>query len=83
MKPKMSQMTCEVCDKQKATITTKKSSLLQGNNIFICADCKEKKLEPRHYIIIAGRTRGFAYVRDFIIQRRYLGEEITAAELTT
>jgi hypothetical protein len=47
----------------------------------VCESCISSKLEPRWVIILAGRSNGSDYVKEFIIKRRYLGNEITASEL--
>jgi hypothetical protein len=41
----------------------------------------ESKFEPRWVIVLAGRQKGPDSVRDFILKRRYLGEDILANEL--
>ena len=58
----------------------KKSSLLPIN-LFICESCQASKFEPRWVIILAGRSSGPDYVKEFIIRRRYVGNEISASEL--
>lgn len=74
-------MKCFCCNRQKNELITKKSELLSGVDIFICATCLELKHEPRWVIVLAGRQNGSDYVRDFIIKRRYSGNEIFANEL--
>jgi hypothetical protein len=39
------------------------------------------KLEPRWLVILAGRQFGAESVRDFISKKRYIGNDISAAEL--
>lgn len=74
-------MLCYSCNKQKNEINLKKSSLLPGVNLMMCASCVELKYEPRWVIILAGRQRGTQYVREYIIKRRYIGKEILGSEL--
>jgi protein-arginine kinase activator protein McsA len=74
-------MLCYSCSKPKANLTLRKSSLLSGVNLLLCQTCIENKFEPRWTIILSARKNGPDYVRDFIVKRRYLGNEITATEL--
>jgi hypothetical protein len=43
--------------------------------------CIDSKYEPRWVIIMAGRTYGIEKVKDFILKRRYVGNEIFATDL--
>jgi hypothetical protein len=74
-------MLCYSCGKQKSEVTLKKSSLLSGVNLMMCNTCIEMKFEPRWVIILAGRQQGTTYVRDYIIKRRYIGQDILGSEL--
>jgi hypothetical protein len=74
-------MICSSCKKAKHNLSPHKSSLLP-TSLLLCNSCIEAKFEPRHIIILVGRTKGAEHVREYIIQRRYIGEEITARELT-
>lgn len=74
-------MICQCCGKQRQSVSPKKSSLIQGNTILICDVCREKRYEPRHVIVIVGRSRGPSAVRDYIAKKLYVGNEITAQEL--
>jgi hypothetical protein len=47
----------------------------------MCESCIVSKFEPRWVLILAGRQNGPDVVKEFIIKRKYLGEEISAAEL--
>jgi hypothetical protein len=47
----------------------------------MCETCISSKLEPRWAIILAGRQFGPDAVRELILKRKYIGEEITASEL--
>jgi hypothetical protein len=38
-------------------------------------------MEPRWTIILAGRQFGSDFVKEFIIKRKYVGNEISASEL--
>lgn len=74
-------MKCQSCGKQKQSVSPKKSALYNGVTFLVCDTCKERKFEPRHFIIIVGRSKGADVVRDYIVKRLYVGEEITASEL--
>lgn len=71
---------CYSCSKSKNKLNAKKSSLLPIN-LLMCETCITAKLEPRWVIILAGRSNGPEYVRDFVLKKRYLGNEISASEL--
>lgn len=74
-------MICYSCNKQKSEVSLRKSALLPGINIMMCQTCIESKFEPRWVIILAGRQRGTAVVRDFIVKKKYIGKEILGSEL--
>lgn len=75
-------MICQSCGKHKNDLTTKKSSLLSGINLFMCATCIESKFEPRWVIILAARqNEDPSVVRDFIVKKRYIGRDISGSEL--
>jgi hypothetical protein len=76
----MEKILCYSCNKSKNKLSIKKSSLLPIN-LFMCQTCIEQKQEPRWVIILAGRQSGPDSVKEYIIKRRYLGEEIKASEL--
>lgn len=76
----MNKILCYSCNKNKHKLNAKKSSLLPIN-LLMCETCINAKLEPRWVIILAGRSSGSDYVREFVLKKRYLGEEISASEL--
>lgn len=47
----------------------------------MCESCISSKFEPRWAIILSGRQNGADSVREFILKRRYVGDEISASEL--
>jgi hypothetical protein len=71
---------CYSCSKTKNKLNAKKSSLLPIN-LLMCETCISSKFEPRWVIILAGRSQGPDYVRDFVLKKRYIGNEISASEL--
>lgn len=74
-------MNCYSCGKQRAEITLRKSVLLPGINLMMCNVCIESKFEPRWVIILAGRQQGTQAIREYIVKRRYVGNEILGSEL--
>jgi NMD protein affecting ribosome stability and mRNA decay len=76
----MEKILCYSCNKSKNKLDVKRSSLLPIN-LLVCESCSSAKLEPRWVVILAGRSNGPDHVRDFIVKRKYLGNEITASEL--
>jgi NMD protein affecting ribosome stability and mRNA decay len=76
----MEKILCYSCNKSKNKLEAKKSSLLPIN-LLICETCISSKLEPRWVVILAGRSNGSDHVKEFIIKRRYIGNEISASEL--
>jgi hypothetical protein len=47
----------------------------------MCETCINSKLEPRWVVILAGRQLGADTVKDFVLKRKYCGNEISASEL--
>lgn len=76
----MEKILCNSCNKPKNKLNVKRSSLL-SMNLLMCETCITSKFEPRWLIIIAGRQDGAEAVRDFILKKRYVGEDISASEL--
>jgi hypothetical protein len=76
----MDKILCYSCNKNKNQLHARKSSLLPIN-LLMCETCVNSKFEPRWVIILAGRSNGSDYVRDFVLKRKYVGNEISASEL--
>lgn len=76
-------VSCEVCNKQRAPgeIHPRESRLLKGTTLLICSKCEAGKKEPRAFIIIVARTRGYDAVVDYIRNNRYEGRTIEAKEI--
>ena len=72
---------CYSCNKQKEGLHPKKSELLDGVISLMCQTCIDSKFEPRWVIVLAARSKGADIVKDFIIKRRYIGNDILANEL--
>lgn len=71
---------CYSCNKSKNKLNVKKS-ILFDINLLMCESCIEEKYEPRWIIILSGRQNGPDSVKELILKRRYLGDEISASEL--
>lgn len=76
----MDKILCYSCNKSKHKLNAKKSSLLPIS-LLMCETCINSKFEPRWLIILAGRSNGADYVREFVLKKRYIGNEISASEL--
>jgi hypothetical protein len=76
----MEKTLCYSCNKSKNKLNLKKSTLMPIN-LLLCETCISGKLEPRWLVIITGRQLGSEFVRDYILKKRYLGDEISASEL--
>jgi hypothetical protein len=58
-----------------------KKSTIISINLLMCESCISSRFEPRWLIILAGRQQGSELVREFVLKKRYVGNEITASEL--
>jgi hypothetical protein len=76
----MDKVLCYSCNKTKNKLSVKKSALFQIN-LLMCETCVASKFEPRWAVILAGRQFGSDAVRDFVLKKRYVGDEISASEL--
>lgn len=76
----MEKITCYSCSKTKHKLNVKISNLLPIN-LLMCETCINAKFEPRWTIILAGRQQGPEFVREFILKKRYVGNDISASEL--
>ena len=47
----------------------------------MCETCITTKLEPRWVVILAGRQNGADVVKDHVLKKRYIGNDISASEL--
>jgi hypothetical protein len=47
----------------------------------MCETCITSKLEPRWVVILAGRQLGPEMVREFVLKKKYIGNDIAASEL--
>lgn len=73
-------MKCQSCGRQ-TEVHAKKSDLFTNMQLLICDDCRERSLEPRWLVVLAGRTFGVKAIDKVLKSKRYVGKEITASEL--
>lgn len=76
----MEKILCYSCNKSKNKLNVKKSSLLPIN-LLMCETCITSKIEPRWVVILAGRSMGPEHVREFVLKKKYIGNDIAASEL--
>lgn len=76
----MEKVLCYSCNKTKNKLSVKQSTLF-NINLLMCETCINSKFEPRWAVILAGRQLGADSVREFILKKRYIGQEISASEL--
>lgn len=76
----MEKILCYCCNKSKNKLSVKKSVLIPIN-LFMCETCIASKFEPRWVIILAGRQLGPDSVKEFILKKKYHGNDISASEL--
>ena len=50
-------------------------------SLVMCQSCIDAKYEPRWIIILAARSVGSDAVKDYIINKRYIGRDITGVEI--
>lgn len=75
-------MNCSCCKKAKNQLHPVKSDLMDGINLFLCSTCKTEGHEPRHLIILTARSGDGDSARTYIVDDRYCGEKLLAAEIT-
>jgi len=76
----MEKILCYSCNKTKNKLNVRKSILIPIN-LLMCETCISSKFEPRWVVILAGRQLGSDAVKEFIIKKKYIGNEIAASEL--
>ena len=76
----MEKILCYCCNKTKNKLNVRKS-ILMPINLLMCETCIAAKFEPRWVVILAGRQLGPEAVKEFIIKKRYSGNDIIASEL--
>jgi hypothetical protein len=76
----MEKILCYSCNKNKNQLNAKKSSLLPIT-LLMCETCISSKFEPRWVIILSGRQNGPESVREFVLKKKYVGDDISASEL--
>lgn len=81
-------MQCTVCKRHRLQLRPRKSKLKPNMQMFLCTECFDERREPRFLVILATRqafkdhdTEALNFLRDYIRNRRYYGEKISAEEL--
>lgn len=78
----MSEVICSSCAKPKDKLIPTPSKLMPIR-LYLCQSCVDRQLEPRFTIILRARTdKNLDAVADYIKDHRYLGNTITAEEVT-
>lgn len=72
---------CYSCRSNKNKITATNSKLLDGIKLLMCSACIDKRFEPRWAIVISARHGGSEKIKDYVLNKRYIGEDIVASEL--
>lgn len=71
---------CAVCAQHKYQLRLRRSKL-SGHQMLVCNTCFENKYEPRWLIILVAQDEGIDKVSDYILNHKYVGPEIPAADL--
>jgi|LauGreDrversion4_2_1035121.scaffolds.fasta_scaffold284811_1 hypothetical protein len=77
----MDKILCYSCSIARNKINAVKSNLIPTINLMLCETCLASGYEPRWAIVIAGRQSGSELVKDYVLNKKYIGEEIVASEL--
>jgi hypothetical protein len=74
---------CESCGQPKARLESKRSKVMAGKQLLMCKTCISKNFEPRYLLIIAynSSVEMRKKSKPFILDRRYVGDEIVLAEV--
>lgn len=76
----MDKILCYSCGIPKNSLKHVKSQLI-GINLIMCDSCISNEYEPRWAIVIAGRQNGSDKVKEYVLNKKYVGDEIVASEL--
>lgn len=71
-----SEMICTVCQQPKSELTPRRSELIENLILYRCGVCHAGRKEPRWAIVMAAMTMGNDAVRNWVINHRYVGDEI-------
>lgn len=73
---------CQCCDKKQiGEPTRRRSTLTKAVNWNYCDACAMGEHEPRHWLVLVGRTNGVNAVAKKIKGHKYCGPAILAEEL--
>ncbi|AXH70103.1 hypothetical protein HWB80_gp084 [Streptomyces phage Karimac] len=75
----MSELVCQICDKQRNSLVNYKSRLNPDMDFVVCSECAANEREPRWLIILMARSgTDVSRWRD---NRLYVGGDITEEHL--
>jgi len=74
-------MLCQSCNNSKSQLYYVKSNIMNSISLNMCKTCIDNKFEPRWVIILAARSLGSESIKDYIVNKRYVGEQITGVEI--
>lgn len=77
----MTNVVCAVCQQQRHTLKMRKSRLKPDMKMLVCNHCSVLKYEPRWLVILVGQDEGLDRVQEYLVNRKYPGDEIPAAAL--
>lgn len=72
---------CYSCRSNKNRISAVNSKVLNGIKLLMCSTCIDKSLEPRWAIVISARHGGSEKIKDYVLNKKYIGDDIVASEL--
>lgn len=72
-------MNCICCNKQRKQLYP--VDALIGDKVLLCNRCRSAGHQPRHMIILLGRSKSVANIRGYIKDSKYCGEDVSAREL--
>ncbi|WXW92693.1 hypothetical protein SEA_ENYGMA_245 [Streptomyces phage Enygma] len=75
----MSELVCQICDKQRNSLVNYKSKLNPDMDFMACSPCASCELEPRWLVILMARSG--TDVSRWLNERLYVGGDITAEHL--
>lgn len=73
-------MKCQSCQKPKASLSSVNSKIFPALVNLMCKTCIDGGFEPRGLIVMGARQG--VDVRRYIVDKKYVGEELSAIEVT-
>ncbi|AXH67374.1 hypothetical protein SEA_WOFFORD_238 [Streptomyces phage Wofford] len=75
----MSELVCQICDKQRNSLVNYKSRLNPDMEFMACSPCASGEIEPRWLVILMARSG--TDVSRWVENRLYYGDDITSDHL--